>query len=141
MSVKTHAGGIFVKFLKPIAEKCTLCGTCVATCAQTYFKENDPELSRIQVNDVVALPEINVCNQCGSCIAICPTLALTRDKNGVVQLNKSKCTGCLMCVGFCPTSSLFFSEKKQPEPIKCIACGQCAKACPSQALVLVNVPE
>ena len=133
-----HGEGFLVKILTPLADKCVQCGACMTACSKAYFKEDDADLARIQVKDVTGLPEINVCSQCGCCIAVCPTQALTRDKNGVVQLSKDKCTGCLMCVGFCPTSSLFFSPKKQPEPYKCIACGLCAKACSAGALILMN---
>jgi Fe-S-cluster-containing hydrogenase component 2 len=69
-------------------------------------------------------------------MAVCPTEALTRDKNGVVQLDKSKCTSCLMCVGYCPTGNMLYAATKQTEPFKCVACGLCAKVCPTQALEL-----
>jgi Fe-S-cluster-containing hydrogenase component 2 len=110
----------------------------MAACSKAYFKKEDPELSRIRISDVSGMPVMNVCNQCGACIEICPTQALARDKNGVVQLDKSKCTSCMMCVGYCPTASMFFNAAKQSQPFKCIACGLCAKACPVEALVLIN---
>lgn len=110
----------------------------MSVCSKTYFKEDDPELSRIKAKDITSIPNINVCNQCGACIQVCPTGALERDANGVVQLRKEKCTSCLMCVGFCPTGSMFYNAKKQAQPFKCVACGICAKNCPVGALELVN---
>lgn len=83
---------------------------------------------------------INICSQCGACIGVCPTQAIERDANGVVQVRKDKCISCLMCVGFCPSASMFFDGDKQTEPFKCIACGICARKCPTGALELVNVP-
>lgn len=118
-------------------EKCVQCGACMTACSKAYFKEDNPECSRIKVENVTGLARINVCNQCGGCIDVCPTQALARNASGVVQLKKDLCTACLMCVGFCPTASLFITDK-QPEPIKCIACGLCAKACPTGALTLMS---
>lgn len=123
------------------AEKCVMCGTCVSACSKAWFKEDSPALARLVINNNTGIASINICTQCGACMAVCPTQALERDKNGVIQINKSKCTSCLMCVGYCPTASMFFGAPKQTEPFKCIACGICANACPTGALKLVNVPD
>jgi ferredoxin len=82
--------------------------------------------------------KITVCTQCGVCIDICPTQALSRNKIGVVMLDKKKCIGCFMCVGFCPEDA-FFQHPDLPHPIKCTACGQCPKGCPHRALEIAEV--
>ena len=131
-------GGILLRWLRTYVEKCINCGKCMETCSKTYFKEENPALSRIVVTNPGAGQNISVCNQCGACMAVCPTEALYRDKNGVVQVDKSKCTSCLMCVGFCPTGNMHYAGSKQTEPFKCVACGLCVKTCPTQALELGN---
>lgn len=133
-----YEGGIFVRWLKTYADRCIGCGKCAEVCSTTYFKENNGACSRIQVTDPGAVRTLSVCNQCGTCIAVCPTQAISRDKNGVVQIDKKKCTSCLMCVGFCPTGNMMAYAPKQSEPFKCIACGLCARSCPAQALELKN---
>ena len=127
-----------MRWLKTYAEQCIYCGTCMAICSKTYFKEENPALSRVVITDPGAGRNISVCNQCGACMAVCPTEALYRAKNGVVQLDKAQCTCCLMCVGYCLPGNMLYSATKQTEPFKCVACGLCAKVCPTQALVLVN---
>ena len=87
-----------MKLLKTYADRCVRCGACMTACSKAYFKEDEPELSRIRIGDVGSMAQMNVCNQCGACIEVCPTQALERDKNGVVQLRKEKCTSCMMCV-------------------------------------------
>ena len=134
-------GGICVKVLQVRAEKCVQCGECVKSCSLAWFKEDSPDLSRIRIADMTGYANFNVCSQCGACIGVCPTEALERDANGVVQVRKDRCTSCLMRVGFCPTASLFFNGEKQTEPFKCISCGICARKCPTGALELLNVPE
>ncbi|MCK9341608.1 MAG: 4Fe-4S binding protein [Synergistaceae bacterium] len=130
-----------MKVLQLRTEKCVQCGECMSACSKAWFKEDNPSLSRIKIENKATYPNINVCNQCGACIEICPTKALERDANGIVQVRKDKCTSCLMCVGFCPSASMFFDGAKQTEPFKCISCGICAKACPTGALELITTPE
>lgn len=130
-----------MKVLQVRAENCVQCGECMTACSRAYFKEASDVLSRIKVEDKAGFANFNVCSQCGACIGVCPTQALERDANGVVQLRKNKCTSCLMCVGFCPSASIFFEGSKQTEPFKCIACGICARSCPTGALALLSTPE
>ena len=129
-----------MKYLAKDQKKCIQCGQCEEICSTTYFKIKDRSKSCIQVNEVESKPEINVCNQCGECIDICPVLAITRDKLGVVRINKKICVGCLMCVGFCPSIAMR-QHNDYLEPFKCIACGLCAKKCPQGAISIEEKQE
>lgn len=128
-----------MKKLEKYEEKCIECHACEDVCAKTYFKSEDRGKSRILINEELDEKgqKINVCNQCGECMEACPELALTRDKNGVVRLDKNKCVECLICVGFCPYLSMRV-HKDLLEPFKCIACGLCAKECPTEAIEIVE---
>lgn len=137
-NVKKYWGDLSMKLLKTLSDKCTRCNSCMSACSKAYFKVDDAKSSRIQVDEVTGMSKVRACNQCGECIPVCPTGALERDANGVVQLRKDKCTGCLMCVGFCDAGLMFFNAERQAEPFKCIACGICAKSCPSGALVFMQ---
>jgi Fe-S-cluster-containing dehydrogenase component len=116
---------------------------CEETCSQTWFKEVDHFKSAIQILDVAGQAgrfTANACTQCGKCIDVCPTMALKRDKRGIVRLDKKLCVGCLSCVGFCP----YVAMRMHPEyvvPFKCVACGACAKQCPTGALSVQDVPD
>ncbi len=57
---------------------------------QSVVQRRQPSLSRIKIENKATYPNINVCNQCGACIEICPTKALERDANGIVQVRKDK---------------------------------------------------
>jgi len=65
-------------------------------------------------------------------------MALTRDGDGVVRLNKKSCVGCLICVGEC-LRDFMFCHDDLPAPFKCTACGLCVKECPGGALEIVEV--
>lgn len=132
-----------MKILATRPERCTGCGKCEIACAMTWFKVEDRELSRIRISPPAGPGEyyrITVCTQVGACIDVCPVLALTRAKNGVVQLNKKLCVGCLSCVGFCPQDAMFFHSEHN-EPFKCVSCGKCVEACPEEALLITEIED
>ncbi|MGD9568544.1 MAG: 4Fe-4S binding protein [Sedimentibacter sp.] len=124
-----------MKYLSKDSSKCIQCGRCEETCSTAYFKVNDKAKSCIQINEKDGKPDINVCDQCGECIDICPVMAITRDKQGVVRINKKICVGCFMCVGFCSKLSMR-QHDDYIEPFKCIACNLCEKECPTGAIVI-----
>ena len=128
-----------MKVLSYNQELCVGCHTCEEVCSETWFKVTDAEKSRILIHEG---NELNAafCNQCGECIAVCPVDALSRNKQGVVQLRKKQCVGCLSCVGFCPSLVMFY-HAYETVPFKCIACGKCADECPAEALTIVEVEE
>lgn len=126
-----------MRYLKINQSACQGVRACETACAKTFFKTEDPAKSAIRVTKKNGSFEINVCNQCGQCIEICPVKALSRNKLGVVVLDRKLCVGCLMCVGFCPTMSMRHHQDR-PEPFKCVACGACVKACPHGALEIAE---
>jgi len=126
-----------MKYLKTYDDKCIGCGTCMSVCSQLYFKEDDPEKSRVRIFDADQGFHIRVCNQCRNCVEVCPAEALTVNKQGVVMLSKSRCIGCLACVSVCPISVMWHIPGEL-NPFKCIACGACAKECPADALEIVT---
>lgn len=123
-----------MKVLTKNEELCVECGVCEEVCSKAYFKENNREKSCIKVAD----KKISVCSQCGACIDICQVEAITRDKRGIVRINKKDCVGCFMCVGFCPEEAMMMNDELI-EPFKCIACGLCAKQCPTGAIKIEDI--
>jgi len=132
-----------MKILAVKPELCTGCGICEKVCAQTFYKEENPEKSAIRIGE--RSPEtghyvITVCDQLGACIDACPSKALSRNKKGVVIRNKKLCVGCYACVGFCPILAMF-THPDLTEPFKCVACGKCVEECPEGVLSIVEVPD
>lgn len=126
-----------MKYLKTDPMKCKGVRACEKTCAKTFFKVEDAKKSCIQIQEHEQKCTIKVCNQCGACIDVCPVQAISRNKQGVVTINKSICVGCYICVGFCPTLDMHYHSDLR-EPFKCVACGACVKTCPEKALELAE---
>ena len=104
-----------------------------------WHKAEDREKSAIRIyDDGQGGYNIMVCDQCGICMDMCSAMALKKDADGVVRLDKKSCVGCLICVGECLRDNIFYHDDL-PAPIKCIACGFCARKCPNGALEIVGI--
>lgn len=121
-----------MKLLAKNESLCIGCGECEDVCSNTYYKEINKQKSCIQID---IYNRIKVCSQCGECIDICSVGAISRDKKGVVRINKKLCVGCFMCVGYCPELAMIMHGDLL-EPFKCVACGQCTKVCPTKAIFI-----
>ena len=114
---------------------------CEADCARKVFKIDDPALPALHIRELedgcgVAI----LCDQCGDCVVVCPADALSRNKLGVVMIDRKICVGCYTCIGFCERG-IFERRPGVVVPYKCTSCGICVKACPHGALEIVEVPE
>lgn len=85
------------------------------------------------------------CNQCedAPCMAICPTKALFRRDDGIVDFDSSACIGCKSCMQACPYDALYIDPLSNTAA-KCNYCAHrvdkglepaCAVVCPTQAII------
>ncbi|WP_419931752.1 4Fe-4S dicluster domain-containing protein [Candidatus Poriferisodalis sp.] len=88
------------------------------------------------------------CNHCDDapCISICPTGALFRASNGVVDFDDSRCIGCKGCMNACPYDALYISPATGTAH-KCNFCQHrlevglepsCVAVCPTRAITVVD---
>jgi len=132
-----------MKILSIDAKKCGYggdCGhECEVACASKVFKLDDSTMAAIQIRIIDGNGHVTLCDQCGDCIVVCPADALSRNRQGVVMLDKKLCVACYTCIGFCEKSA-FMRTPGRLEPYKCTACSICVKACPKSALEIAEVP-
>lgn len=85
------------------------------------------------------------CNHCDAapCIEICPTVALFRRPDGIVDFDGDRCIGCKSCMQACPYDALYIDPERNTAA-KCnfdaprIEAGYkpaCETVCPTQAIL------
>ena len=94
------------KFLNTYDEDCIGCHACETICARTYFKVDNPERSRIRIEEREKSAHIVACNQCETCVQVCPTMALTVNAQGVVLVNNHPSIN-VYVVTYYPTTSRY----------------------------------
>jgi Fe-S-cluster-containing dehydrogenase component/formate-dependent nitrite reductase membrane component NrfD len=91
------------------------------------------------------------CNHCDDapCIEICPTRALFRRDNGIVDFDAARCIGCKSCMQACPYDALYLNPVTNTAE-KCHYCAHrveqelqpaCVVVCPTQAIVAGDLDD
>jgi Fe-S-cluster-containing dehydrogenase component/formate-dependent nitrite reductase membrane component NrfD len=84
------------------------------------------------------------CNHCtdAPCISICPTNALFKREDGIVDFDKDRCIGCKSCMQACPYDALYIDEETHTAA-KCNFCAHridqglepaCVVVCPTESI-------
>jgi Fe-S-cluster-containing dehydrogenase component/formate-dependent nitrite reductase membrane component NrfD len=138
---------------------CIGCHACTTACKS----ENDVPLSvtrtYVKSVDVGTFPvarrafQVTRCNQCENapCVAACPTQAMYRRPDGIVDFDKSICIGCKACIAACPYDAIFINPDDHSAE-KCNFCAHrldvglepaCVVVCPVGAIVVgdMNDPQ
>ena len=85
------------------------------------------------------------CNHCDDapCVTICPTVALYRRPDGVVDFDGARCIGCKSCMQACPYDALYIDPNSNTAA-KCNYCAHrlevglepaCVIVCPERAII------
>jgi Fe-S-cluster-containing dehydrogenase component/formate-dependent nitrite reductase membrane component NrfD len=137
--------------------KCIGCHACTIACksehdipvgvnrcwVKTVEKGRFPETQRL------FLPVL--CNQCADapCMNICPTSALFRRRDGIVDLNGQACIGCRACMVACPYDQLFIDPNTRTAE-KCNFCANriesrlepaCVSVCPTECRIFGDLDD
>ncbi len=92
-----------------------------------------------------------LCNQCvdAPCVRICPTNALYRRRDGIVDLNGQSCIGCRACMEACPYDQLFIDPNTHTAE-KCNFCANrvenrlqpaCVSVCPTECRIFGDLDD
>lgn len=136
---------------------CIGCRACTVACKA----ENDVPLGEFRMytkyTEVGKYPKATrqflpvMCNHCNSpaCTAACPTQAVYKAPNGIVEIDKDKCIGCKACVEACPYDAIYTNPQTGLAD-KCNLCSHrladgrepaCVQTCPSQALIFGDLND
>lgn len=92
-----------------------------------------------------------LCNQCeeAPCQKICPTNALFKRRDGIVDLNGEVCIGCRACMAACPYDQLFIDPSTHTAE-KCNFCANrvennllpsCVSVCPTECRIFGDLED
>lgn len=137
--------------------RCIGCHACTTACKS----ENEVPLSvtrtYVKYVDAGVFPEarrsfqVTRCNQCEDppCVDACPTSAMFRRADGIVDFDKSACIGCKACIAACPYDAIFINPADHSAE-KCNFCAHrldvglepaCVVVCPTEALLVGDLND
>jgi Fe-S-cluster-containing dehydrogenase component/formate-dependent nitrite reductase membrane component NrfD len=147
-----------IKWAKVIdQDKCIGCHACTVACKS----ENEVPLSvtrtYVKSVDIGIFPQarraiqVTRCNQCDDapCVAACPTSAMFRRPDGIVDFDKSACIGCKACMAACPYDAIFINPEDHSAE-KCNFCAHridmglepaCVVVCPVEAIIVGDLND
>jgi Fe-S-cluster-containing dehydrogenase component/formate-dependent nitrite reductase membrane component NrfD len=138
----------------------TACIGCHA-CSTACKSENEVPLgvnrTYVKYVDVGTFPQarrafqVTRCNQCehAPCVAACPTAAMYRRPDGIVDFDKRICIGCKACMAACPYDAIFINPDDHSAE-KCNFCAHrldiglepaCVVVCPTQAIKIGDLSD
>lgn len=137
--------------------KCIGCHACTIACKAEH--DIPVGVNRCWVKSVEkgTFPETRrfffpvLCNQCeeAPCMKICPTSALFRRRDGIVDLNAGVCIGCRACMAACPYDQLFIDPNTRTAE-KCNFCANrvenrlqpaCVSVCPTECRIFGDLDD
>jgi Fe-S-cluster-containing dehydrogenase component/formate-dependent nitrite reductase membrane component NrfD len=137
--------------------RCIGCHACTTACKS----ENEVPLgvtrTYVKAVDVGVFPQarrafqVTRCNQCSDapCVAACPTAAMFKRADGIVDFDKSACIGCKACIAACPYDAIFINPEDHSAE-KCNFCAHrldvglepaCVVVCPTQAILVGDMHD
>ncbi len=137
--------------------RCIGCHACTTACKS----ENEVPLSvtrtYVKYVDVGRFPQarrvfqVTRCNQCedAPCVTACPTRAMYRRPDGIVDFDKRSCIGCKACIAACPYDAIFINPEDHSAE-KCNFCAHrldvglepaCVVVCPTEAILVGDLND
>ena len=139
------------------SDNCIGCHACTVACKSEHdvpLGVNRTWVKYIETGtfpDVARKFSVMRCNQCDDapCMAICPTNALFRADNGVVDFQDDNCIGCKSCMNACPYDALYINPETNTAH-KCNMCNHrvevglepsCQIVCPTEAIIIGDLDD
>ena len=131
--------------------KCIGCHACTVACKAEHDIPIGVNRTWVKYIEKGEFPNsrryflVNRCNHCDDapCVTICPTKALFKRKDGIVDFDSSRCIGCKSCMQACPYDALYIDPYSHTAA-KCNYCAHrtevgiepaCVVVCPVHAII------
>ena len=138
-------------------KKCIGCHACTIACKSEHDIPVGVNRCWVKTVEKGEFPQARrlffpvLCNQCtdAPCMNICPTGALFRRRDGIVDLNGESCIGCRACMVACPYDQLFIDPNTRTAE-KCNFCANrienklepaCVSVCPTECRIFGDLDD
>ncbi len=139
------------------SDSCIGCHACTVACKSEHDVPIGVNRTWVKYIETGAFPNVARhftvmrCNQCedAPCMTICPTSALHRTDNGVVDFDDSLCIGCKGCMNACPYDAIYINPESNTAH-KCNFCNHrlevglepsCVVVCPTEAIKVADLDD
>jgi len=137
--------------------RCIGCHACTVACKEEHEVPVGVFRTWVKHIEKGAFPQTSRhfgvlrCNHCDAapCIDICPTHALYRRGDGIVDFDNARCIGCKSCMQACPYDALYIDPNSNTAA-KCNFCAHrveqdlnpaCVIVCPTQAIIAGDLAD
>lgn len=137
--------------------RCIGCHACTTACKSENLVPLSVTRTYVKHVDIGVFPQarrahqVTRCNQCthAPCVAACPTTAMFKRADGIVDFDKSICIGCKACMAACPYDAIFINPEDHSAE-KCNFCAHridmglepaCVVVCPTQAILVGDMND
>ncbi|HWP36691.1 MAG TPA: 4Fe-4S dicluster domain-containing protein [Gemmatimonadales bacterium] len=137
--------------------RCIGCHACTTACKSENAVPLSVTRTYVKYVDVGEFPttrrafQVTRCNQCDDapCTTACPTSAMYRRPDGIVDFDKSVCIGCKACIAACPYDAIFINPEDHSAE-KCNFCAHridaglepaCVVVCPTEAILVGDLRD
>jgi Fe-S-cluster-containing dehydrogenase component/formate-dependent nitrite reductase membrane component NrfD len=137
--------------------KCIGCHACTTACKSENVVPLGVTRTYVKHVDVGEFPQarrahqVTRCNQCAHapCVTACPTSAMFKRPDGIVDFDKSVCIGCKACMAACPYDAIFINPEDHSAE-KCNFCAHridmglepaCVVVCPVEAILVGDLGD
>ncbi|HET7112092.1 MAG TPA: 4Fe-4S dicluster domain-containing protein [Pyrinomonadaceae bacterium] len=137
--------------------RCIGCHACTTACKSENLVPLSVTRTYVKHVDVGVFPQarrahqVTRCNQCAHapCVTACPTAAMFKRRDGIVDFDKSICIGCKACMAACPYDAIFINPEDHSAE-KCNLCAHridvglepaCVVVCPTQAILIGDMND
>ena len=137
--------------------KCIGCHACTIACKAEHQIPIGVNRCWVKTVEKGTFPDTRrfffpvLCNQChdAPCARICPTSALYKRRDGIVDLNGESCIGCRACMEACPYDQLFIDPDTHTAE-KCNFCANrvenrlqpaCVSVCPTECRIFGDLED
>jgi Fe-S-cluster-containing dehydrogenase component/formate-dependent nitrite reductase membrane component NrfD len=137
--------------------RCIGCHACTTACRSENSVPIGVTRTYVKHVDVGTFPQarrafqVTRCNQCDDapCVTACPTSAMFRRPDGIVDFDKAACIGCKACMAACPYDAIFINPDDHSAE-KCNLCAHrlevglepaCVVVCPAEAILVGDLND